>query len=391
MRALMTRRKWLIIGCTAGIAAAAAVAAIVPAAPPAAPRMEYTTLPAPCSMLTTATLARYAPDATGEPSSGKPSSTDRGDNCSWLSDRTNEGVSLYLTVDLYGPSDALARAERAYDGWARARCPCRGDTLAKQAVPDLGDQATNLFITPTPSTATLTVPWTVPEILLAVRSGNAVIIVDYAVDAGANAPPRPANATLAAAAIAMAREALASLSGHPYAQTAVPGPPAPASPSSPGLLYADPRDPCALVKASTLARFVPGASVDGPPVSGSSPGEPQAYECTWNANDDSSDLDLHVTIYASPEDAEQVLRSDLGALTGSGIGPPYPGAQAVRGLGNQAFAFFQNDVGTMTLYIWSANAEIEVSFSTYVSLPRAGMLSADVAAARDVLASLPRS
>lgn len=396
LRVFTARRKWLIIGGAAAIAAAAAAAAVVPAAQPGPPRLEYTRLPAPCTMLTAATVARYAPGATGGPYSGKPSSNDRGDGCTWFSDGPIEGVSMYLTVDLYGPSEALARAERAYDGWARARCPCNGETLAKQVVPDLGDQATVLFITSTSGTPAGATPWTVPNILVTVRSGNAVITLQYSLAAGENAPQKPANATLAATAIAMAREVLASLAGHPYAQTAVPGPPAPAAAarSSPGLLYAGPRDPCALVKASTLARYAPGATVNGPPASEGSPGESQSYECDWTVNDDSSDLDLNVTIYATPADAQQLLRSDLGALTGSGIGPPYPGARAVKGLGDQAFAFFQNDVDTLTLYVWSANAVIEVSFSIGVSASgspsRAAALATDVAAARDVLARLPR-
>ena len=205
-------RRLVRIGAGAAvIAVVALIAAVASMAAPSSPRpLLYTKLPAGCTLVRVATLAKYAPTAEGRPYGGAPSSTDHFTGCAWFTSMADEGVSLYVSAEVYGSSDWLDTAKRNYDAWAYGRY--RGYEMTARSVPGLGDQATNLFVTRTSGKVGGTGPWTVPEILLVVRSRNAVIMVNYIVVAGQNPPPKPSDAALEAAAIAMARDVLAVLS-----------------------------------------------------------------------------------------------------------------------------------------------------------------------------------
>ena len=385
------RRSALILGAAAFISATAITAALLIAVQPTAKKLEYTRLPAPCTMVTAATLASYAPEATGSSFRGTSRGTDQYGGCTWFSNTLREGVSLYLAVTVYGSPDGVAEAERDYYGWQGTRCRSQGCTRAAQAVPGLGDQATSLLFTLTTSAANQAAAWTVPQIVLVVRSGNALVTIQYAVEAGAVAPPKPTNAALVGGTVAMAREVLAALSGHPYVQ-----PTASASPQGP--LYASPPDACTLVKASTLAKYAPGATVDRTS-SSSGPGPPGS--CYWIASTASTlseafTLSVDITIYASADDAQAGYELDVQTTREDGMGTTRL-VQSVKGLGKQATAIFQTVEGNSvmwTLETWSGNAEVETTFSDLAgpvsSMRRATMLAGDIAMARDVLADLPR-
>ena len=68
----------------------------------------------------------------------------------------------------------------------------------------------------------------------------------------------------------------------------------------------------------------------------------------------------------------------------------------MTGVGQQAEAFFQTVDGmpSVTLYVWSGNAVLNIGVSDIgfgVPLSRAGKLAAETAIARDVLARLRRA
>jgi hypothetical protein len=76
----------------------------------------------------------------------------------------------------------------------------------------------------------------------------------------------------------------------------------------------------------------------------------------------------------------------------------FTGARPVTGVGQQAEAVFQTLDGSpsVTLYVWSGNAELNISatdlgLSFGAPLSRAEKLAADIALARDVLARLKRA
>ncbi len=106
-------------------------------------------------------------------------------------------------------------------------------------------------------------------------------------------------------------------------------------------------------------------------------------------------VNLFVTIYSDADNAEAGFGLDVQSAEQPWSGIAVTGARPVTGLGEQATAIFQTVTGSpsVDLFIWSGNAEIEVTLVgvTSGSPGRATMLAGDVAAARDVLAGLPRS
>jgi hypothetical protein len=104
---------------------------------------------------------------------------------------------------------------------------------------------------------------------------------------------------------------------------------------------------------------------------------------------------LFVTLSSDADDAEAGFGLDVQSKEQPSSGIAVVGTRPVTGLGEQATAIFQTVQGSpsVDLLIWSGNAEIEVTLDdvTSPSPDRATMLADDVAAARDVLARLPRS
>lgn len=119
---------------------------------------------------------------------------------------------------------------------------------------------------------------------LLVESGNAVIDLSYT-GPGAQSPD---HAVLLAGGIAMARDALAALastSASSYRQ---------------GPVYAQPSDLCQLIKASTLARYLPGATVS----------EDDATSlCDWTSSNQA--LSLAVTIDSDLDSAQGNFEEDV--------------------------------------------------------------------------------
>jgi hypothetical protein len=117
--------------------------------------------------------------------------------------------------------------------------------------------------------------------------------------------------------------------------------------------------------------------------------------CAWDP--DNADIFLTVSVSSTIDEAQSSYTFGL-QFAHRDSGKKFKGSQPVRGLGNQATAIFTTgpagDPG-VELDVWSGNAVIQMSFdSNSIEAPppsRAVMLAADIAMARDVLASLKRA
>jgi hypothetical protein len=392
------RRKPLIVGFGAGLLVAAVIAAVVLViVPSGGQRLKYTGMPAPCITVAAATLAKYMPDATSSPQSMASSSSHQVGACSWSSITAGQNRNLLVEVDVFSSSSGLTSAQQAYQRFASASACCKNLTVSTRSVTGLGDQAAVHFITDKPAAKGATVP--PPGVILAVRSGNADINLIYSTFPIGSARLSLTPAAELTGTIAMARDVLAALANPAAAASAAATPttatsPAPTAPSSPpGPRYASPRDACTLVKASTLARYTPGAAADKIPVpSNTVPGAPQLSNCAWAAPNGSIVLEL--TVDSDSASAQQGYEFGVQFARQNGNETTFHGAQTVTGVGQQATAIFETLTGSpsVALYVWSGNAEFEVSitdlpFSTPLS--RATKLAADISMARDVLADLP--
>jgi hypothetical protein len=394
------RRRPLIAGFGAGILAAAVIAAVVLiVVRPGGQSLRYTGMPAPCITVTAASLAKYMPDATSSPLSRPSSSTDQEGACSWSSITDGQDRNLLVVVDVFGSSSGLTKAQQAYMHSAAPSNCCKNLQVSMPPVTGLGDQARALLITPKPAGTSATAP----GISLVVRSGNADVELFYSDFPIGSARPSVTPAAELAGAIAMGRDVLAALANPAAAASAAAtstavSPTAASSPAAssppPGPKYASPRDACTLVKAATLARYAPGAAANKIPAPSSTvPGAPQLGNCSWAAPNGS--IVLEVTIDPDSATAQQGYEFGVQFAHQNGTGATFHGAQAVTGVGQQATAIFQTLTGnfpSVDLYVWSGNAELQVSvtdlpFSTPLS--RATKLAADIAMARDVLADLP--
>jgi hypothetical protein len=155
--------------------------------------------------------------------------------------------------------------------------------------------------------------------------------------------------------------------------------------------YTSARDACALVKASTLATYVPHAPAGEP---SSYPGTPQLTSCNWFTSQ--GNLELWITILPDETSARTDLEEQVQLHRQGGDGLQFTGAQTVAGLGQQATAVFETQLGlsqSVWLDVWSGNAEIQFNFDDQPSGPalsRTEKLAAVTAIVRDVLANLPR-
>jgi hypothetical protein len=206
------RRRPLILGVAAVLVAALiAIVAVVLAGRPAAAKLKYTSLPAPCTMLTSGTVARFLPGVSSSPAGAAPGRASKVGACTWSSIAGGEDRTLILQVDMYDSAAGTSSARQAYAKEVPAgNCRCQWYTVTRQAVTGLGDQATVLFTTT--STKSNAGFWTAPAVNLLVRSGNADINVGYTVAGIGRAPAPPSDAALRATTVAMARDVLAALS-----------------------------------------------------------------------------------------------------------------------------------------------------------------------------------
>lgn len=331
---------------------------------PLSPEPHYAGRRDPCRLITGGTLARYAPSATLElgqiPSSSQNQRQSAG--CAWGSDNT----FVLLTLNTF---PGAASAWQYYQADAASLGRSGNGVTGTQWLPDIGESAAAIFMTESGHAGVEMLVW----------SGNVELQYWYASTSG---PSRP-RAELLAGAIAMSRDSLAALSS-PAVSSFLPEP-----------RYASPRDACALVKPSTLARYVPGAMVDKLPATGGGSGVPQSSGCDWTA--DSTGILLTVTIAAGPDSATGFYQFGIREDKKNQDGSKFLRAQPVHGVGEQATAVYQKrdgDTPDVTLDVLSGNAVVEVNSSDVgISPPlsQAGKLAADTAVARDVLASLRHS
>jgi hypothetical protein len=115
--------------------------------------------------------------------------------------------------------------------------------------------------------------------------------------------------------------------------------------------------------------------------------------CGWGTPNASILLEL--TIDPDSATAQQGYEYGVQFARQNQSGFTFHGAQAVTGVGQQATAIFQvmtDNSPSVSLYVWSGNAEFQVSFTDLpfgTPASRATKLAADIAMARDVLAALP--
>jgi hypothetical protein len=205
------RRGPVIAGLSAVILAVAA--GIVLAVRPSAPEITYTGMPAPCRILTTASLARYLPDATGK---GQRESV-RGaqvDMCTWDSETVGQSRLLSATVVLYESSAWLSDARWEYSSFISDESGImgKGDTVSIRRIADLGNQAVSMVVTghnQRPDEILL-----LPQVGVVVQAGNVDVWLNYsagAVGTPAQETPPPPIAEQVAATIALARDVLTTL------------------------------------------------------------------------------------------------------------------------------------------------------------------------------------
>ena len=358
--------NWLV-AVAHGILADLARPASISAAP-VSPEPHYSGSRDPCRLVTAATFARYAPGAavTGDTntSTTKDPTGARTSVCNWLS--ASGSIFIMLKLNVF-PDAASAQQGFDEDAQGFSQSGSGLTVTGTRWLTDLGEEAAALDQTRSDEHGVEMLVW----------SGNIELDYWYS-DSGS---PPPDNAMLLAGGIAMARDglaALASLSTSSYPQ---------------GPVYANPHDACPLVKGSTLARFVPGATggqTPGPNLVG-----PELITCQWNAP--TAFLILSVIIDADADGAQAYYQISLRQARENYAGTRFDGTQPVPGLGNQATAVFLFDAAgapEVNLEVWSGNAEIEMSIDDPAygpTLSRAQKLAAGIAMARDVLADLPRA
>lgn len=335
---------------------------------PVSPEPHYAGRRDSCRLITAATLATYAPGAVVAPAANPPGSPPGAQvsTCTWnpvsLSTSTN---FISLTLKVF-PDAVSAQQSFTGDIQAFSQSVSGIAVTGSQWLTDLGEQAAAIFQTQSGVRGVYVLVW----------SGNA-----EAYDWYTGSGPSPGRAALLAGGIAVARDTLASLAS-------------PASSSFPqGPVYASPADACTLIKASTLARYAPGATVIGnAPIPGA-PGS-QLSDCSWGAQDGT--LILDVTTYSDADGALGGYEYDLQSARQNQTGTTFRGAQPVTGLGDQATAVFETSLGSpeVDVYAVSGNAEIEMSISDVPfspALSRSEKLAAGIAMIRDVLADLRRT
>jgi hypothetical protein len=376
-----------ILAAAAVVAVTAVIVAVVSAVVPASsspPKVAYTRMPAPCQVLTAATVARYLPDATY---SGKSEPVIDGvlvGSCNWTSISGGQARSLGMSIFIYESSSWRSGVQSQYQEFAStfsSGITGKGSTVSTRSVTGLGDQAVSIVV----ARAQVQGQPVPPQIGLVARSGNADFVFTYSISP-IGPTPVPAIAAQVAATFVMARDALAALA-HPKAVQAT-GPASSPLPSGPR--YTSPRDACGLVESSTLAEHVPGTPPGTP---GSTPGTPPETDCSWSTPQGS--LTLFITINSDSAGAQQDYEIQLQSERHGGTGTKFDAAQTVTGLGQQASATVQTLQGmqAMWLDVWSGNGEVEFEFQNVPpdpTLSNAEKLATEIAMARDVLASLPR-
>jgi hypothetical protein len=331
---------------------------------PVIPEPHYAGSRDPCRLISGTTLARYAPGATvsaDDASSGSAKPSDMQiSTCEWYS--SSVFISLQLTTF---PDASSADLFFSTSAPAYSRSTALTTVTGTRWLDDLGEEAEVIFRRSSSLGHGA-------EMLI--WSGNIELDYSFNVTHG----PAPTDSALLAADIALARDGLATLAS----------PSAAAYPKGP--VYTSPTYACTLIKAATLARYAPSATVysDALPTAG----VPQLSDCSWAAS--TGNLDLDVNMYPDADQALGGYEFDVQPAQLSQEGETISGTQSVKGLGDRATAVLITFLGSpeVDLYVLSGNAVIQVSFTDLASGPalsRAQLLAADIAMVRDVLADLP--
>lgn len=350
------------------------------------PPPPYTSLPAPCAMVSRASLAGLMPDPVGTPM-GVPAGGNyfKAGSCRWSSaaDGQDRVLESYVIVDRT-PS-ATRDVRQIYDAsLAAASCHCRGVAISRRSVTALGDQATALSATASPGAYEVTTSGGAPiGVHLYVVSRNAEISLTFDVTNVATETILPPGATQLADLISVARDILAELA-RPTAVLAAPVSPEPD--------YAGPRDPCRLITAATVSKYAPGATVapDIAPAPAQAALAAQTTACSWGSNSALIVLDLNV--FPDAADALQGFAADAEGHSLSGGGTTVTGSMWLSDVGEQAAAFYQTRSSGhgVEILVQSGNIELDYWFNdTARPAPAIGtLLAAATAMARDGLAAL---
>ena len=358
-------RQWTTHVAVIVIAALAATAVIVVTQLASHPR-GYAVPGNPCAMVSPATLAKYLPggSVTG-PDPGLPlPGVSKTSGCSWASGTGDVTVQ----VSVYGSATGPAGAEQGFDEFVQADRQTRAlgpgsaaSITGERPVARLGDQAKAIFKSVTPGPSSL--------VDLHIWSDNAEVEVSF------SAFSKQASAAQLTAAVAVARNVLAFLAS-----------PAEASSPSPGPLYAAEFDLCQQITLATVAKYLPGAAVDN------SQTPEDVGSCSWATPGGSRTLLADVTIYGfvtGAHGAEPAFDSFIKSKPGTRVTGLGDGAEAISEL-----------TGTprvVLLIVWSGNAVIKITYTSYASLSGppmpapAAQLAATIAVARDILATLARA
>lgn len=318
------------------------------------PEAHYAGRRDPCKLISAATLARYAPGTVLQPVPDTSTGLPQQSECGWGADSTS--VSLVLRV-----SSGVDGAQAAFS----ANAGSIGSTVTgARWLPDLGDSAV----------ASYTLEPGSDHVVLYVTSGN--VELEYSYTVKGSGPLRLDRSDSLAGVITMARDGLAALARPASSQYQ----------REPR--YAGSQQACALVRPATLARY--GASEPGD----SEHGVTNESLCGWGS--DAVSISLIVTIDSDPDSAESGYQYSVQDADKPQEGFTFSGARRVSGLGQQAEAVFQtlNGSPSVSLYVWSGNAEVDVT-STDLGfgspLSRAAKVAADIAVARDVLGRMHRA
>jgi hypothetical protein len=371
---------------TAVVAAAVLASVVIVVVKSAIPRPAYTSLPAPCAVVSLATVARYLPDPAPTPESMPADNTYLAGSCKWASVAGGEDRTLVAQVFVFDKSPAIGAAQQAYNSSLSAfGCHCQGVTVSARPVADLGDQAAAFFIADSPAASVATAPNAAfPGTSLLVRSSNAEIALNYdAADPATGTPlASAADPARLTGMIAVARGIMVALA-DPAAVASVPVSAEPHYTSLP--------DPCLLITTATLATYAPGARVSPQPAGGS--GSPQATSCSWGSS--SRSVLLTLSNFPDAVSARQNYQIDAQANSRSISGETVTGSVWMPGLGEEATAIFQTRSRGqgVAMIVWSGNVAISLWYAaTGPPAPDRGtLLTGGIAMARDVLAALQRT
>jgi hypothetical protein len=343
----------------------------------------YSSVPAPCALVSPATVAKYLPNATRTPESMFASGTYHAGSCKWTSSDSGDDRTLVAQVFVFDSSSSVTAARQAYDSSLSAfGCHCQGVTVSTRPVAGLGDQAAVFYITGAPDATVATAPNAAfPGTSLLVRSSNAEIALNYDATTAATGTALAAGSAQLTGMMSMAQDILDALA-QPSAVASVPVSPEPH--------YAGSPDPCSLIATATLATYAPGATVKPQPAASGS-GSPQLTSCSWGSR--SNSVMLTLSSFPDAVSARQNYQIAAQANSRSISGETVTGSVWMPDLGEEATAIFQTrSAGSqgVAMVVWSGNAEISLWYAdTGSSSPdRATLLAGGIAMARDVLAAL---